>query len=78
MSKKVAGLGPGERHLNGLQTIGRQYSNLCEPSFAKRRTDNVGIPVRNGTTLLADLFQPDSGGLSGADQSSWSVSNFEQ
>ncbi len=62
MSKKVAGLGPGERHLNGPQTTGRQYNNLSEPAFATRRTNNVGIPVRDGTTLLADLFQPDTDG----------------
>jgi uncharacterized protein len=62
MSEKAAGTGPGERHLNGLQTTGRQYVNLSEPSFTMRRTDNVGVTVQDGTTLLADLFQPDSDG----------------
>ncbi|MEI9899680.1 MAG: CocE/NonD family hydrolase [Hyphomicrobium sp.] len=27
-----------------------------------RRTDNVGIPVRDGTVLMADVFQPDAEG----------------
>jgi len=62
MSNKVAGIGPGERHLNGVQTTGRSYPNLSEPNYAIRRTDNVGIAVRDGTTLMADLFQPDADG----------------
>lgn len=62
MAEKVAGIGPGERHLNGEQTTGRQYRNLSEPSYSVRRTNNVGIHVRDGTTLLADLFQPDAEG----------------
>lgn len=62
MISKVAGIGPGERHLNGPQTTGRQYRNLSEPSFEVRRTNNVGIAVRDGTKLLADLYQPDAGG----------------
>jgi uncharacterized protein len=62
MAERVAGMGPGERRLNGLQTTGREYANLSEPSFAMRRANNVEISVRDGTTLLADLFQPDSGG----------------
>ncbi len=62
MSVKVAGLAPGERRLNGVQTTGRQYCNLSEPSFRIRRTDNVSVSVRDGTILLADLFQPDTDG----------------
>jgi uncharacterized protein len=62
MSKMVAGLAPGERRLSGIQTTGREYRNLSEPSFRIRRTNNVGIAVRDGTMLLADLFQPDSDG----------------
>lgn len=62
MSKKVAGLAPGERGLNGVQTTGRQYRNLSEPIFTIRRTNNVSVTVRDGTMLLADLFQPDSEG----------------
>ena len=45
MSEKAAGLAPGERRLNGAQTTGREYRNLSEPSFAIRRTNNVGVIV---------------------------------
>lgn len=62
MSTKAAGLGPDERRLNGIQTTGRDYRNLSEATFAIRRTDNVGIGVRDGTVLMADLFQPDAEG----------------
>lgn len=60
--KQVSGLAPGQRHLNGVQTTGRTYRNLSEPAFAMRRTNNVRIAMRDGTELLADLFQPDSDG----------------
>jgi putative CocE/NonD family hydrolase len=60
--KQVSGLAPGQRHLNGIQTTGREYRNLSEPAFAMRRTNNIGITMRDGTELLADLFQPDSDG----------------
>jgi uncharacterized protein len=60
MSEKAAGTGPGERRLNGLQTTGREYHNLSEPSFTTRRTNNVSVTMRDGTTLLADLIQPDA------------------
>ncbi len=60
MSEKAADFAPGERRLNGVQTTGREYRNLSEPSFTIRRTNNVNVTVRDGTTLLADLFQPDS------------------
>lgn len=62
MSIKVAGIGPGERHLNGAQTTGREYINLSEPEYGMHRTNNVGIRVRDGTTLLADVFQPEAAG----------------
>ena len=62
MTIKAAGLGPGERRLNGPQTTGREYRNLSAPSFAVRRTNNIAVPARDGTTLLADLFQPDAEG----------------
>ena len=62
MPSKVSGLGPGERRLNGEQTTGRSYQNLSEPSFQIRRTNNVGVAMRDGTTLLADIFQPDADG----------------
>lgn len=62
MSTKVAGLGPGERRLNGVQTTGRDYRNLSAPDFATRRTNDVAIAVRDGVELMADLFQPDAEG----------------
>ena len=58
MVQPIAGTEPGQRLLNGVQTTGRDYRNLSEPEFTTRRTNNVGIAVRDGTRLLADLFQP--------------------
>ena len=62
MSNKVAGIGPGERHLNGPQTTGREFTNLSEPAHGMHRTNNVEIRVRDGTTLLADVFRPEAEG----------------
>lgn len=62
MSNKASGIGPGERQLNGVQTTGRDYANLSEPSFEIRRTNNVAIAMRDHTVLMADLFQPDAEG----------------
>ena len=62
MRPKVAGIEPGQRHLNGTQTTGRDYRNLSAPEFATRRINNVGIAVRDGTVLMSDLFQPDGEG----------------
>jgi putative CocE/NonD family hydrolase len=62
MTVKAAGLASGERRLNGVQTTGRELRNLSEPSYSMRRTDNVGVTVRDGTKLLGDLFQPDAAG----------------
>lgn len=49
-------------HLNGPQTTGRQYRNLTEPTHAIRHDVNVGVAVRDGTTLLADVHRPDADG----------------
>lgn len=62
MVQPIAGTEPGQRLLNGVQTTGRDYRNLSQPEFTTRRTNNVGIAVRDGTVLLADLFQPDAEG----------------
>lgn len=62
MSTHVSGLGPGERRLNGPQTTGREYSGLSTPDYTIRRTDDCEILVRDGVTLLADLYQPDAEG----------------
>ncbi|HTV37410.1 MAG TPA: CocE/NonD family hydrolase, partial [Xanthobacteraceae bacterium] len=57
--KKTAGIGDGERALNGPQTTGRTYSNLSAPEFhIDDSRMNVAIPVRDGTELLADIFLP--------------------
>ena len=60
--QQVAGTEAGQRQLNGPQTTGREYRNLSQPEFGTRRTNNVGVTVRDGTLLLADLFQPDADG----------------
>ena len=62
MVQPTAGIEAGQRHLNGTQTTGRDYRNLSPPQFGTRRTNNVPIAVRDGTVLLADLFQPDAEG----------------
>jgi uncharacterized protein len=64
--KKSAGMGDGERQLNGPQTTGRAYSNLSAAEFhIDDSRMNVPIPVRDGVELLADIFLP-SGGPGGA------------
>jgi putative CocE/NonD family hydrolase len=62
MSIKAAGLDPGQRHLNGLQTTGREYRHLSDVEFNIKRTNDVAISMRDGKKLLADLFQPDAEG----------------
>ena len=46
ISEKTAGLAHGERRLMGVQTTGREYRNLGEPSFTICLTDNVSVTVR--------------------------------
>ncbi len=50
------------RELDGPQTTGRDYRNLSEPRYGSRRDNNVTVPMRDGTTLLADVHRPDSAG----------------
>jgi uncharacterized protein len=50
------------RHLNGPQTTGRDYRDLSAPEFGQLRENNVRIPMRDGTVLLADVFRPDAAG----------------
>jgi len=59
---KVAGIEHGQRRLNGTQTTGRDYRGLSEPVHTVSRTDDVPIQLRDGTTLLADLFRPEGDG----------------
>jgi predicted acyl esterase len=58
----VSGTQPGQRQLNGPQTTGRDYCNLSEPQYRVRNDLNVGVEVRDGTTLLADVHRPDAAG----------------
>ncbi len=62
MSNGTAGFGPGERRLNGEQTTGRDYRDLSAPDFGTRRTNDVGIAMRDGAVLRADLIRPDAEG----------------
>ncbi|MFC5139103.1 CocE/NonD family hydrolase [Actinomycetospora rhizophila] len=56
----VAGVEPGQRPLNGPQTTGRDYRNLSDAEFGVRRENDVRIPTRDGTVLLADVYRPDT------------------
>ncbi|CAN5670743.1 CocE/NonD family hydrolase [soil metagenome] len=51
-----------DRQLNGPQTTGREYRNLSLAEHRIRRENNVAIPVRDGTTLMADVHRPDADG----------------
>jgi uncharacterized protein len=58
----ASGTQPGQRQLNGPQTTGRDYHNLSEQQYRVRHDLNVGVEVRDGTTLLADVHRPDAEG----------------
>ncbi len=58
MTITASGIEPGQRRLNNIQTSGRTYRNVTEPSFEIDRTNNVGIETRDGTTLFADVYRP--------------------
>ncbi|MGB3482045.1 MAG: CocE/NonD family hydrolase [Mycobacterium sp.] len=53
---------PGERHLNGPQTTGRQYRNLSLPTFEITHDVNRHVPMRDGVDLLADVHRPSTYG----------------
>ncbi|WP_433734069.1 CocE/NonD family hydrolase [Nocardia sp. CA-129566] len=59
---KAAGVESGQRQLNGPQTTGRQYQNLSPALHGTIREDNMPVPVRDGTELLADIHRPDGEG----------------
>lgn len=48
--------------LNGPQTTGRTFRNLSRPQYGIRRDINVGVPVRDGISLIADVHRPDADG----------------
>src|ERR1044072_1806874 len=50
------------RTLTGPQTTGRDYRNLSRPQFSIRSDDNIGVPMRDGVSLLADVHRPDAEG----------------
>ena len=51
-----------ERRLNGPQTTGRTYRNLSQPRYATAEDLDVAVPMRDGVTLMADVFRPDGAG----------------
>jgi predicted acyl esterase len=55
---RASGIEPGQRHLNGPQTTGREYRNLSQPAHAMTRDDDVSVPMRDGIKLLADVHRP--------------------
>lgn len=54
----VAGDADGQRQLNGPQTTGREYRNLSSRDYVMTQELDQGITVRDGTTLMADVFRP--------------------
>jgi uncharacterized protein len=58
----ASGTEPGQRQLNGPQTTGRAYRNLSDPRYRVRHDRNVGVGMRDGVTLLADVHRPDDTG----------------
>ncbi|MBB5788362.1 CocE/NonD family hydrolase [Jiangella mangrovi] len=59
----AAGTAPGQRQLNGPQTTGREYRNLSTAEHDMVVQYDVGVPMRDGTVLRADIRRPASGGL---------------
>lgn len=55
----VAGVDAGQRLLNGPQTTGREFRNLSQPSHHIAFDYDVEATMRDGTTLLADVYRPD-------------------
>jgi predicted acyl esterase len=59
---KVAGIDPGQRALNGIQTTGRTYRGLSQPTFTIRDEHDHEIAMRDGVKLVADVLRPDADG----------------
>ena len=55
---KASGVEPGQRHLNGTQTTGRDYRDLPAPEYEMTQDEDVAVPVRDGINLLADVYRP--------------------
>ncbi|AQT80566.1 peptidase S15 [Mycolicibacterium litorale] len=58
----ISGTESGQRRLNGPQTTGREYRNLSGPGHRVTTEMNVGVPMRDGARLLADVHRPDTDG----------------
>jgi uncharacterized protein len=51
-----------QKQLNGPQTTGREYRNLSDPEHHIRHDVNVGVLMRDGISLMADVHRPDAEG----------------
>ncbi|MFC6712665.1 CocE/NonD family hydrolase [Branchiibius cervicis] len=59
---RVAGIEPGQRHLNGPQTTGRTYRNLSAPDHVMTHDFDVAAPMRDGVDLMVDVWSPEEPG----------------
>jgi uncharacterized protein len=62
MANNVSGIDPGQRRLNGTQTTGRDYRQLSTPEYEMTHTYDVEAPMRDGVSLLADVYRPTTDG----------------
>lgn len=62
VSSRVSGIDPGQRHLNGPQTTGREFRNLSEPLYESICDEDVAVVMRDGVRLLADVHRPHADG----------------
>src|ERR1700748_3073596 len=58
ISVPASGIEPGQRRLNGPQTTGREYGNLSQPTHLMSQDEDVGVPMRDGINLRADVHRP--------------------
>src|SRR5580698_2315050 len=58
ISVPASGIEPGQRRLNGPQTTGREYRNLSQPTHLMSQDEDIGVPMRDGINLLADVHRP--------------------
>jgi predicted acyl esterase len=59
---RSAGLEPGERRLNGVQTTGRNFRNLSKAQYKMLQEPDRTIAVRDGIRLYADVIRPEAEG----------------
>jgi predicted acyl esterase len=58
ISVPASGIEPGQRRLNGPQTTGREYRKLSQPTHLMSQDEDVGVPMRDGINLRADVHRP--------------------